>query len=528
MSLSVADDARFLDDRYDLLERIGSGGMGTVYRAHDRRLDREVAIKVLHEGADGDDVRRARLQSEARFAGALQHPGIVQVFDYGEEHQPDGRIRPYVVMQHVEGSPLSAALRNDGPMPPARVGHLLAGIAAALAAAHGRGIVHRDLKPSNILLTEADDPVLVDFGIARSDDAEPLTQTGEIIGTADYLSPEQVRGERATRASDVYALGVVAYQCLTATSPFHRDTHVATALAHLNDTAPPLPASVPPGLRDLVHQMLATDAADRPDAAAIAERAAMVDRSPTVVLPPLPTTPPPSAAAAAATAGAVARTARSTMRETSSRAWSGVRTRWSALPPRPRIAAVALAAAVVLVLAVLLGGLTGRDPGTEPAAADLAVPPVRGEQLAAARHELRAAGFDVRVRRVDGDRPAGRVLAQDPAPGAYSGSTPATVTLQVSSGFTSVPAASLVGQQYDAAAATLADHGVTATRVDQTTSTAAPGTVVATSAQGRMPVGSTVLLTVAAAPQPQYQAPPAKHSKPAKHDKHGHGKKGKH
>ena len=167
-----------LDGRYELLERIGSGGMGTVHRARDTRLDRIVAVKLLHHGREVDDVTRARLRAEARFAGALQHPGIVQVFDYGEEPGADGPT-PYVVMQYVEGTPVSQLLRDRGALPVAEVAALLDDLARALEVAHAAGIVHRDLKPSNILVTASGRAVLVDFGVARSDTTEPLTERSE-------------------------------------------------------------------------------------------------------------------------------------------------------------------------------------------------------------------------------------------------------------------------------------------------------------------------------------------------------------
>ncbi|HEU5038953.1 MAG TPA: serine/threonine-protein kinase [Nocardioides sp.] len=284
MTDGATGDGRLLDQRYQLVERIGSGGMGTVYRAHDTLLDRPVAVKLLR--ASDDDVHRARLRAEARFAAGLQHPGIVRVYDYGEEPGPDGP-RPYVVMQLVDGSPLGAPLAAE------RVARLLVGIGQALAVAHAAGVVHRDLKPSNILVTEDGRPVIVDFGVARSDTAEPLTETGFVVGTAEYLSPEQVEGARATPASDVYALGVVAHQCLSGTSPFQRETPVATALAHLRDDAPELPPGVPAGLRTLLRAMLARTPEERPTAAEVVARAAEAPTTRAIVLPPPPAAPPP-------------------------------------------------------------------------------------------------------------------------------------------------------------------------------------------------------------------------------------------
>ena len=315
-----------IDGRYELGERIGSGGMGTVYRARDTLLDRPVALKLLR--ASDDEVHRARLRAEARFAAGLQHPGIVRVYDYGEEDGPEGP-RPYIAMQLVDGAPLRA------PLPPDRVAALLEGVGEALAVAHAAGVVHRDLKPSNILVTDEGRPVLVDFGVARSDTAEPLTETGFVVGTAEYLSPEQVEGGRATPASDVYALGVVAHQCLSGTSPFQRETPVATALAHLRDNVPELPSGVPTGLRTLVRAMLARAPEDRPTAAEVAQRAAAAPATRTVVLPPMPDAPPPPPEVVSARS-------------------------------RRRLAVVAGAAAV-LVVGLLAAAVQGRNP-TAPAA----------------------------------------------------------------------------------------------------------------------------------------------------------------
>ncbi|KQW49112.1 hypothetical protein ASC77_10455 [Nocardioides sp. Root1257] len=383
-----------LDGRYELTDHIGSGGMGAVYRAHDLRLDRTVAVKLLHQGREVDDVTRARLQAEARFAGALQHPGIVQVFDYGEE-PGEGGPTPYVVMQYVEGTPLSGVLRERGSLPAATVGALLDDVAQALVVAHAAGIVHRDLKPSNILVTSSGRAVLVDFGVARSDTMEPLTETGQIIGSADYLSPEQVRGQRATAASDIFALGIVAHQCLSATSPFRRETQAATLLARLHDEPPPLGAEVPAPLRMLVTRMMATEPADRPTAAEVTAAVATLDQEPTVLLS-APTTP----------------------------------RRWD----RRRLAGIAAAAVLLLTVGGVAAVLTG-DPTTPTAAsADLAVPSVRGEQVAAATRKLEAAGFTVVRRPVEGTAARGVVLRQSPGPGSYDGADPPTVVLRVSTG----------------------------------------------------------------------------------------------
>ncbi len=383
------DTGELLGGRYRLGERIGAGGMGTVHRAHDTRLDRPVAVKMLHQGRDVDEVTRARLRAEARLAGTVRHPGVVQVFDYGEEPRPDGAA-PFVVMQYVEGTPLSQLLREQGPLPPARTAALVGDVARALQAAHAAGVVHRDLKPSNILVTPEGRAVLVDFGVARSDDMEPLTETGLIVGSADYLSPEQVQGQRATAASDVFGLGVVAHQCLSATSPFHRDTQAATVLARLHADAPELPDSVPAALRRLVSSMLAREPADRPTAAEVAVRSATATR-PGPVLPPM-TAP-------------------------------SRRTPWH----RQRLVAIAVAA---VVLAGSLGLLALQRRDVPPAgASELVVPAVTGLQVERATRALRRAGFDVQFEDARSGSP-GEVVDQSPDPGPYAGSS-ARVTIWV-------------------------------------------------------------------------------------------------
>lgn len=263
--------ARLLGARYRLDEVVGAGGTGQVWRAHDTLLDRPVAVKELRPGQD--QLMRERLRVEARLAGAVHHPGIAQVFDYGEE-ETDGVVAPYLVMQFVEGETLREVLRTRRTLPPEEAMDLVAQVAAALAAAHAVGIVHRDLKPGNILVTPERQAVLVDFGIARSPDLEPLTMTGTIVGTADYISPEQCHGQAAKPRSDLYSLGLIAYECLTGTKPLRRESELATVLAQLNDEVPPLDPSVPDGVRRLVHEMVAKDPDERPaDAAEVARRA---------------------------------------------------------------------------------------------------------------------------------------------------------------------------------------------------------------------------------------------------------------
>jgi eukaryotic-like serine/threonine-protein kinase len=308
---SYADAA----ERYRLDDRIATGGMGEVWRATDTVLDRVVAVKLLKQEHADDTVFRARFEVEARHAAALRHPGVAQVFDFGAGGSAgEGEHPPFLVMEYVDGQPLSALLRSGEPMDPAAAADLLAGVGDAIGAAHAQGIVHRDVKPGNLLVTADHLVKITDFGIARAADGLALTRTGEVMGTPQYLSPEQAEGKPATPASDVYSLGAVAYECLVGRRPFVAESAVATALAHLREPVPDLPATVPPALAAVVRRALAKDPAERyadgaAFAAAVREAAdapagAAADPAPTRVLTtPTPVVAAPAVAAAAADVG---------------------------------------------------------------------------------------------------------------------------------------------------------------------------------------------------------------------------------
>ncbi|SFT86107.1 protein kinase [Arthrobacter sp. ov118] len=258
-----------LGGRFQLTTRIAIGGMGEVWKAKDLILGRIVAIKVLKEEYTGDPGFLQRFRAEARHTALLNHVGIANVFDYGEEEGS-----AYLVMELVPGQPLSSIIEHEQVLSPDRTLSIMAQTARALAVAHAQGLVHRDVKPGNLLITPDGRVKVTDFGIARLADQVPLTQTGQVMGTAQYLAPEQATGQTATGASDIYSLGVIGYECLTGHRPFSGESQIAIALAQVNDAPPPLPESLPRPVRALLMSMLAKDPKNRPaDAIKLSEAA---------------------------------------------------------------------------------------------------------------------------------------------------------------------------------------------------------------------------------------------------------------
>ncbi|MCE0536902.1 protein kinase [Kineosporia rhizophila] len=251
-----------LGERYVLRERLAVGGMGEVWAAVDEVLNRPVAVKVLRTDLAPDANFQARFRAEARTAAALSHGGIAAVYDYGEALGS-----AYLVMELVPGDPLSAMIADEGALGSDRTLSIVGQAARALHAAHRHGVIHRDIKPANLMVTPELRVKVTDFGIARPRDHEPLTATGQVMGTAHYLAPELARGETASPLSDVYALGVVAYECLTGWRPFEGDNQVAVATAHLQDEPPPLPETIPAQIRSIVMSAMAKNPAKRPQGA---------------------------------------------------------------------------------------------------------------------------------------------------------------------------------------------------------------------------------------------------------------------
>ena len=398
-----------VDSRYRILNRIGSGGMADVYRAEDTHLGREVALKVLHRRFSADEGFVERFRREASSAASLQHPNVVNVFDRGEHEDTY-----YIAMEHLSGSTLKQLIDTDAPLDQERAIDLGIQILKAAAFAHRRGVIHRDLKPHNVIVSDEGTAKVTDFGIARAGASE-MTETGSIMGTAQYLSPEQAQGHAVSPASDIYSIGVLLYEALTGRVPFHGESAVSIALKHLNEQPAPLSQLRPeihPELERAVMTALAKDPAQRYASAEEmvhaleAARAAIVggaNGERTAVFAPVPA---PA---------------------------QRIEEQWEQPPPfederrRPRwpwIALLALAlAGIALALYAVLGG------GEEP----VRVPAVEGQRLAQAQARLEAAGFEVAQEDVRNRAPVGEVVDQDPAARALAEGG-STVTLSVSTG----------------------------------------------------------------------------------------------
>ncbi|MEV5766582.1 serine/threonine-protein kinase, partial [Micromonospora sp. NPDC052213] len=281
-----------LSERYRLGERVATGGMGAVWRCTDIMLEREVAVKVLLPALTADPEFTARFRAEARMLAALRHPGVVAVHDVGRSTLADGSQADYLVMEYVDGQPLSSWLRRAGRLDPASTMSVVAQAADALHTAHLAGIVHRDVKPGNLLVKSDGRVVLVDFGIARSGTTAGITAANVMLGTASYMSPEQAANQPVSPATDIYALGAVAYVCLAGQPPFDGDNPLQVALRHVQEEPPPLPPGTPPPVVALVERAMAKRPGDRyPDAAALADAAAEA-RDATLAVVPASARPP--------------------------------------------------------------------------------------------------------------------------------------------------------------------------------------------------------------------------------------------
>jgi len=274
-----------LGGRYRLRGRLAVGGMGEVWVGHDDSLARDVAVKVLREEFAGDPGFLDRFRTEARNSALLSHPNIAQLYDYGEQEGSG-----FLVMELIRGEPLSDLLAREPILPVNRLLPILAQTARGLHAAHVAGVVHRDIKPGNLLLSREGRVKITDFGVSLATNQVPMTAAGMVMGTAQYLSPEQAIGRPATPASDIYSLGIIAYEAIQGHRPFTGATSVDIAIAHVKEEVPPITEPVPPELDALIMRMLAKEPADRPRSAASLARMldAMVAHTPAEGTPAAP------------------------------------------------------------------------------------------------------------------------------------------------------------------------------------------------------------------------------------------------
>jgi eukaryotic-like serine/threonine-protein kinase len=440
----MASTMLVLAGRYRLEERIAAGGAGEVWRGHDTVLARAVAVKLLRPEYAEHPETLARFRAEARHAAGITHPGIAQVYDYGEDR------RPFLVMELVDGPSLAAVLAG-GPLDATHTMEVAAQTATALAAAHAAGLVHRDIKPANLLIGPGGQVKITDFGIAYAAGSAPLTRTGTLIGTPAYLAPERAAGKPATAASDLYSLGIVCYECLTGAPPF-AGTPVEVALAHSRGQLPTLPLQVPAEVAALVTSLTAKDPAARPASAADAARWAARLRD---ALPP-------------------GTTARHT-------GWDGP---LSAARPDPMPATLVGAPSQVMADA----------PGSPPPAYR---PPRRPD-----RHRRRTLALAVGVAALIAGLAvwllAGGPGAANPArhtagPAPVSASPTAPRLAEVNQ-------ATLIGQPVSAVRRQLRQRGLRVQVIWRENGHQQPGTVISVQPTGRLPGGTTVAVTGALAP----------------------------
>jgi serine/threonine-protein kinase len=501
--------------RYELHRRLGKGGMAEVFLARDLQLDRPVAVKVLFPDFANDPNFVARFRREAQAAANLNHPNIVGVYDWGQEHGTY-----FIVMEYVEGRSLADLIRTNGSVPPSTAVDVAIDIAAALGAAHRAGVLHRDIKPGNILVTPTGMVKVADWGIGRALDAaaeENLTQTGAVMGTATYFSPEQAQGLPLDQGSDLYALGVVLYEMLTGRTPFTGDSPVAIAYKHVQE--PPRPPrsinlDVPPELEAITLQLLEKKPADR-YASADDLRADLRRYREGFKVHAMERGAATAAAAAAGTTAvpAVAATEAVTRYHVGTGAVSVDDGGPAYAPPPPEKRSWAFLAALIVLLAVLAGLLfllartlgVGEDDDT-PDVAQVEVPSVEGLDRTTARQQLEAAGFVVAEEAEQVQDPArvDRVIRQDPQ-GGIRADEGSTVTITVGSQNTfAMP--NLAGSTPDAARNTLVGLGFTGEirEVEEANPDVEAGEILRTepAAGAQVATTATITLVVSSGPPP--------------------------
>ena len=461
-------EPRVFANRYELGEEIGRGGMADVYLAHDRLLDRRVAVKVLSPAFASDPTNFERFRREAQSAAGLNHPNIVAVYDWGEDDNTS-----FIVMEYVPGQTLRDLIQAYGHLSPNEAARIAAEIADALSFAHEHGVVHRDVKPGNVLINPQGQVKVTDFGIARAETGDPLTKTGAVLGTATYFSPEQAQGLALDGRSDVYALGVVLFEMVTGTAPFTADSPVSVAYKHVREE-PVAPSTIVPGLPGAMDRIVLTAMAKdigaryqsaqdlRGDLLRFERGRPLVGAPMTAVTTQIPSTvvaapvvaPAPRYGAPPPGSGVAAQARRQ-------RHWGPV---------------VAVGIALALLLALIVVLLVQSDiGGGDSAAPTLDVPGVVGLPYGQAEAALQQLGFT--VSRIDADEPtevADKVLGQQPEAGRKIPKG-GLIALKVSSPTITMP--NVVGQTRESATALVAKAFLTPNPVE-VDSAQPPGTVL--------------------------------------------------
>ena len=562
----MAGEPTIIGGRYELGELLGRGGMADVRKAYDSRLGRTVAVKRLRTDLAGDATFQARFRREAQSAAQLNHPSIVAVYDTGEELDRDAGSNLYIVMELVAGRSLRDVIREGRKILPERAMEITGEVCAALDYSHRAGIVHRDIKPGNVMLTPAGDVKVMDFGIARAvaDATSAMTQTAAVVGTAQYLSPEQARGETVDLRSDVYSTGCLLYELLTGRPPFQGENPVSVAYQHVRQApAPPsqLEPDLPPEIDRIVLKALAKPQAERYQSAAAMK--ADIDRwlegspvlaAPVAAVPPTTVLDEPVGDASTMVAPAYAGAAqRQPAEEKKSRRGlialllllaAVIAAALLILPnlltattqdPVPKVTGLTEAAAAEKLRAegfvlgqrdpepsetVEAGLIISQDPGADAMAepgtaidvvisngpADREVPSLLGSTRAEAAQQLRELRLVPRFEAVESAEPRGTITGQDPVSGTTV-PVDSQVTLQYSRGPRTVP--DVVGQSEADATELLENRTFRVSTIEDTTTPATPGTVLQQSpGPSDQPAGSTVTLVISRYVEPTPEPTP--------------------
>jgi beta-lactam-binding protein with PASTA domain len=494
--MTEVTDNTVVDGRYQVLRRIGSGGMADVYCARDTHLGRDIALKMLHRRYAQDQEFVERFRREAKSAAGLQHPNVVGVFDRGEH---EGTY--YIAMEHLPGRTLKQVVEQEAPLPQERVIALGRQILEAAGFAHRRGVIHRDFKPHNVIVDDEWNAKVTDFGIARAGASE-MTETGSIMGTAQYLSPEQAQGHSVTAASDLYSIGVMLYELLAGRLPFEGDSAVSVALKHLSEPPPPLSQlrpDVDPGLESVVMAALAKQPEQRWQTAeefsaalgAVGEHlhdgSGRRGQDTASFAPVLAALPVEGNGEAVDDPVAGAPLVPLTPHEAELAGWGPRRWPWFVLG---------------LFVLLLVGLLAYLAAGGLLTAKKVEVPRVVGRQVLDARKRLETAGFKVQESRAPSTEAIGKVVDQNPNPGEEA-KTGSTVTLEVSQGPGNVRVPAVENLPERTAIKELNDAGLKANVDTRSSDTVAKGIAIRTVPREGVDVqrGGRVRLLVSSGPE---------------------------